>query len=436
MGRSANLPRGLVERFRARGGTWPDDTGCALLHVDMDAFYASVEIRDHPELAGKPVVVGGTAHRGVVASANYLAREYGVRSAMPTSHARRLAPHAVFVPPNFARYQEVSRGVMAIFRDITPLVEPLSLDEAFLDVGGALRRLRSSPGAVAQEIRRQVEQAHGITCSVGVAPTKFLAKLASGLCKPDGMMVVPKAAVLEFLHPLPVSALWGVGKRTAEQLDRVGLETIADVAATPLPRLRRVVGAALAEHLHALAQGLDDRPVVPSTREKSIGAEETFEVDHFDRALLRRELLRLSERSTATLRARGLRGRTVSIKVRFADFTTITRSKTLRVPTDVAQEVYRTASALLDEQVPPGAVRLIGVRVEQLVEGDGGEQLMFDAPERGWRDAEQAADQARTRFGTAAVRPASLLTSAPVRPNAPQPGPDRAAEPGPPIRDH
>ncbi|MBB5955703.1 DNA polymerase-4 [Saccharothrix tamanrassetensis] len=425
MGRSGDLPRGLVDRFRARGDTWPDDTGCAMLHVDMDAFYASVEIRDNPELAGKPVVVGGTANRGVVASANYLAREYGVRSAMPTSHARRLAPHAVFVMPNFARYQEISRGVMAIFRDITPLVEPLSLDEAFLDVSGALRRLRLTPAAIAQLVRRQVEQAHGITCSVGVAPTKFLAKLASGMCKPDGVMVVPKTAVLEFLHPLPVSALWGVGKRTAEQLDRVGLETVADVAATPLPRLRRVLGVALAEHLHALARGLDDRPVVPSTREKSIGAEETFEVDHFDRELLRRELLRLSERSAATLRSRGLRGRTVSIKVRFADFTTITRSKTLRVATDVTQEVFRTASALLDEQVPPGAVRLIGVRIEQLVQGEDGEQLMFDAPERGWREAEQAADQARSRFGRAAVKPASLLTTAVSQPNEPQPRPDR-----------
>ncbi|QFZ22595.1 DNA polymerase IV [Saccharothrix syringae] len=424
MGRSADLPRGLVDRFLARGDRWPDDTGCPMLHVDMDAFYASVEIRDRPELVDRPVVVGGTAHRGVVASANYLAREFGVRSAMPTAHARRLAPHAVFVPPNFTRYQEVSRGVMAIFRDITPLVEPLSLDEAFLDVSGALRRLRLTPAGVARSVREQVEAAFGITCSVGVAPTKFLAKLASGMCKPDGLMVVPRSEVLTFLHPLPVSALWGVGKRTAEQLARVGLETVADVAATPLPRLRRVLGVALAEHLHALAQGHDDRPVVPSTREKSIGAEETFEVDHFDRELLKRELLRLSERSAASLRARGLRGRTVSIKVRFADFTTITRSKTLRVATDVTQEVYQTAAALLAEQVPAGAVRLIGVRIEQLVEGDGGEQLMFDAPERGWREAEQAADQARSRFGRAAVRPASLLTGGPARSGERAPRPE------------
>ena len=425
MGRSANLPRGLVDRFIARDGRWPDDTGCTMLHVDMDAFYAAVEIRERPELCDKPVVVGGVGGRGVVSSANYIAREFGVRSAMPTAHARRLAPHAVFLPPSFGLYQETSRGVMAIFRDISPLVEPLSLDEAFLDVSGALRRMNSTPGDIAGLIRAQVEESFGITCSVGVAPTKFLAKLASGMCKPDGFMVVPKVAVLDFLHPLPVSALWGVGKRTAETLDRAGLETVGDIAATPLPRLRKTIGFALAEHLHALAQGHDDRPVVPESKEKSIGAEETFEVDHFDRALLKRELLRLAERSASQLRAKGLRSRTVSIKVRFADFSTITRSKTLRVPTDLTHEVYATASTLLEEQVPEGAVRLIGVRLEQLVEEESGEQLMFDAPERGWREAEQAADQARTKFGLGAIRPASLLGTQPRRSGVTEPKPDR-----------
>jgi DNA polymerase-4 len=425
VGRSGNLPRGLVDRFLARGDQWPDDTGCPMLHVDMDAFYASVEIRERPELVNQPVVVGGIGNRGVVCSANYLAREFGVRSAMPTAHARRLAPHAVFLPPSFGLYQEISRGVMAIFRDISPLVEPLSLDEAFLDVSGSLRRMGTTSGAIAALIREQVEAEHGITCSVGVAPTKFLAKLASGMCKPDGFMVVPRDAVLDFLHPLPVSALWGVGKKTAEQLDRVGLDTVADVAATPLPRLRKVLGVALAEHLHALARGHDDRPVVTGAKEKSIGAEETFEVDHFDRELLKRELLRLSERSASQLRAKGLRSRTVSIKVRFADFTTITRSKTLRVATDLTHEVFATASTLLEEQVPEGAVRLIGVRLEQIVEGESGEQLMFDAPERGWREAEQAADQARSRFGSAAIRPASLLSPQPRRSGVPEPKPDR-----------
>ena len=425
MGRSANLPRGLVDRFIARDGRWPDDTGCPMLHVDMDAFYAAVEIREQPELRHKPVIVGGTGNRGVVSSANYIAREFGVRSAMPTAHARRLAPHAVFLPPSFGLYQETSRGVMAIFRDISPLVEPLSLDEAFIDVSGSLRRMGMTSGAIAALIRTQVQEAYGITCSVGVAPTKFLAKLASGMCKPDGFMVVPRTSVLEFLHPLPVSALWGVGKKTAEQLDRVGLETVGAIAATPLPRLRKLLGVALAEHLHALAQGHDDRAVVPESKEKSIGAEETFEVDHFDRALLKRELLRLAERSASQLRAKGLRGRTVSIKVRFSDFSTITRSRTLQVPTDLTHEVYATACTLLDDHVPDGAVRLIGVRLEQLVEGETGEQLMFDAPERGWREAEQAADQARSKFGLTAIGPASLLGTQPRRSGTTEPKPDR-----------
>ncbi|WP_285504393.1 DNA polymerase IV [Actinokineospora sp. NBRC 105648] len=426
MGRSGDLPRGLVERYRAGPDGWPDDTGCPMLHVDMDAFYASVEIRERPELVDRPVVVGGVGVRGVVSSANYLARTFGVRSAMPTSQARRLCPQAVFLPPTFALYQEVSAGVLAIFREITPLVEPLSLDEAFLDVSGALRRLRTTPAGVGARIRERVRAEHGIVCSVGVGPTKFVAKLASGLAKPDGMLVVPRGEITDFLHPLPVSALWGVGKRTAERLADVGLERVADVAAAPLPRLRRMLGVAMAEHLHALASGHDDRAVQPSNVEKSIGAEETFEVDHFDRALLKRELLRLSERTAASLRARGLRGRTVSIKVRYADFTTISRAKTLMVATDVTQEIYRTAIQLLDEQTPPGAVRLIGVRVEQLGTG-GSEQLALDAPEQGWREADQAADRARSKFGTAAIRPAALLGNRPDRAGATEPKPDKPA---------
>lgn len=413
MGRSGGLPKDIAGKYRvdeSDPATWPSDDGCAILHVDMDAFYASVEIRDRPELRDHPVVVGGVGARGVVASANYPARGFGVRSAMPTSTARRLCPQAVFLPPDFTVYREVSRGVMAIFAELTPLVEPLSLDEAFLDVSGALRRTRMSPTQLGAEIRRRVAAAHRIPCSVGVAATKFLAKLASGMAKPDGMLVVPKDEGLDFLHPLPVSALWGVGARTAEQLSRVGLASVADIAATPLPRLRKVVGVAMAGHLHALANGHDPRAVVPDSVDKSIGAEETFDIDHHDRNVLRRELLRLAERTAASLRSRGVRGRTVSIKVRFADFTTITRSRTLPVATDVTQEVYRTACRLLAEQVPPGAVRLIGVRVEQLTgSGGGGEQLALDAPEHGWRDADLAADQARSRFGTAAVRPASLL---------------------------
>jgi DNA polymerase IV len=415
-----------VDRFRAGVDGWPDDTGCTILHVDMDAFYASVELRTRPELRDKPVIVAGGSVRGVVLAANYPARKFGVGSAMPVSRARRLCPHAVYLPPSPAKYQEVSRAVMAAFRDLTPLVEPLSLDEAFLDVAGALKRLRLTSAGIGAELRRRVEAEHDLTCSVGVGPTKFVAKLASGLAKPDGMVVVPRDQVLEFLHPLPVGALWGVGQRTAERLAGVGLERVADVAAAGLPRLRRTLGVAAAEHLYALAHGHDDRVVEPELAEKSLGAEETFEVDQSDRAVVKRELLRLSERTAASLRQRGLRGRTVSIKVRFGDFTTITRSRTLPVATDVTQVIYRTAATLLDEQTPPGAIRLIGVRVEQLGE-DSGEQLTLDAPARGWREADQAADVARGKFGHAAVRPASLLGERPQWTGIVESKPDRVS---------
>lgn len=400
-----------------------------MLHVDMDAFYASVEIRERPELAGRPVVVAGGSNpagdRGVVLSASYPARAFGVRSAMPVAQARRLCPQAEFVAPHFPRYAEVSRGVMALFAEITPLVEPLSLDEAFLDVGGSVRRLGMSPAGIGEWIRGQVYDAHRVSCSVGVAPSKSLAKLASGLCKPDGLLVVPADGVLEFLHPLPLTALWGVGQRTAQALRRLGCATVADVASTPLPALRRAVGLACAAHLHELANGRDDRPVVPDLPEKSVGAEETFAQDVTDRVVLRRELLRLVHRATAALRRRGLRGRTIALKIRYPDFTTVTRSRTLAEPTDSAHGVFAVATELLAGNLPCGAaVRLLGVRVEQLVRGAATEQLTLDGAGANWGganwgganwpDAERAADTARSRFGADAVRPATLL-EAPVQ---------------------
>lgn len=412
MGRNAALPDGF-ERFRVDGQRVPDDTGCGVLHVDMDAFFAAVELRTRPELADRPVIVAGTGPRAVVLSANYPARRYGVRSAMPLGAARRLCPHAVHLPPSRDSYGEVSRGVLAIFRELTPLVEPLSLDEAFLDVSGALRRLRATPAGLGAHIRERVAAEHGITCSVGVAGMKFVAKLASGMAKPDGMVVVPVARTLEFLHPLPVSALWGVGAKTEQNLRSHGLDTVADIAATPLDRLRRMLGAAAGEHLHTLAHGRDERPVVPNAEEKSIGAEHTFDTDQHDRAVLVRRLLLLSERVATTLRTKGLRGRTVSIKVRFADFRTITRARTLPGATDVARQIHAVAVSLLEEAAPQAgahAVRLIGVRLDGLAGGAVGEQLAFDAPEPRWRDAEVAADVARSRYGSAAVRPASLLS--------------------------
>ncbi|HEY1004765.1 MAG TPA: DNA polymerase IV, partial [Streptosporangiaceae bacterium] len=229
-----------------------DDTGCHILHVDMDAFYASVEIRDQPELAGRAVIVGGTGGRGVVLSASYQARVFGVRSAMPVGRAQRMCPHAVFVPPRHRRYAEVSKEVMAIFGTVTPEAEPLALDEAFLDVAGALRRL-GPPAVIARHIRAQVVAQQGITCSVGVATTKFVAKIASARCKPDGLLVVSRAGTLDFLHALPVSALWGVGERTGEVLARLGLRTVADIAHTPLATLQHELGVAQGSHLAALA---------------------------------------------------------------------------------------------------------------------------------------------------------------------------------------
>ena len=386
-----------------------DDTGCHVLHVDMDAFFASVEVRRRPELRGRPVVVGGIGPRGVVSSASYEARRYGVRSAMPTARARRLCPNAEYLPPDFAAYSEASRAVMAIFSDVTPLVEPLSVDEAFLDVAGAVRLL-GRPAAIARRIRGRVRAEQDLTCSVGVASTKFLAKLASTRAKPDGLLVVPAERSLEFLQPLPVEALWGVGDRTAETLRRLGLATVRDLAEAPLGMLRHAVGEAAAAHLHALAWNRDPRRVSTGRVEKSIGAETTFDTDVSDPAVLRRTLLGLTAKVARRMRAAGQVGRTVAIKVRFADFTTVNRSRTLATPTDVARELLDVSWALLTALRMAGPVRLIGVRMEGLHEaGDAPRQLAFGERERGWREAERASDAAAARFGAGAIGPASLL---------------------------
>jgi DNA polymerase IV len=387
-----------------------DDSGCPVLHVDMDAFYASVELRSRPELRGLPVIVGGGGSRGVVLSATYEARRFGVHSAMPMARARRLCPRAVVLPPHYDTYVEVSSGVMEIFRSITPLVEPLALDEAFLDVAGARRRL-GRPATIGELIRARVADEQGITCSVGVASTKFVAKLASTRCKPDGLLVVPRDDVVSFLHPLPVSALWGVGERTEEALSRLGLRTVGDVANTPLATLQRALGPGSGAHLHALSWGRDDREVIPHEPDRSIGAEETFARDVDDPEVVRRELLRLAERTAVRLRAAALQGRTVSIKVRFADFTTITRARTLRETTDVGQEIYLTACSLYDALgLDRARIRLVGVRVEGLIDAQRQpRQLLLGERDHGRRDAERAADQAVRRFGRGVVRPASLV---------------------------
>jgi DNA polymerase-4 len=402
--------RSQLDRPGQTSGQAPDDTGCTVLHVDMDAFFASVELLSRPELRGTPVIVGGGGSRGVVLSATYEARKFGVHSAMPMTRARRLCPQATVISPSHGNYSRVSAGVMEIFRSITPLVEPLASDEAFLDVSGAGRRL-GSPATIAALIRDRVADEQGITCSVGVAPTKFVAKLASTRSKPDGLLVVPRTEVVSFLHPLPVGALWGVGDKTEETLLRLGLRTVGDIANTPLSTLRRALGPAAGAHLHALSWGRDERSVVPHEPDKSIGAEETFARDVDDPAVIRRELLRLSEKVAARMRGAGLQGRTVTIKVRFADFTTITRARTIRDATDVAREIYATARELYDALgLDRARLRLVGVRVEGLVDAAGQpRQLQLGERPRGWREAERAADRAAVRFGDGAVRPAALV---------------------------
>jgi DNA polymerase IV len=404
------VSRKQLQRPGPRSGPPGDDTGCTVLHVDMDAFFVGVELLERPDLRGRPVVVGGAGPRGVVAAASYEARAYGVHSAMPMSRARRLCPRAVVLPPRHDVYAVVSAGVMDIFKSITPLVEPLALDEAFLDVSGALRRL-GRPAEIGRLIRRRVFEQQGITCSVGVASTKFAAKLASTTCKPDGLLVVPADGIVDFLHPLPVSALWGVGERTEEILRRLGLRTVGDLAATPPATLRHELGEAVGEHLYALASGRDPRPVVATAPDKSIGSEETFDRDIGDPGLIRRELLRMSERVGARLREAGLAGRTVAVKLRRPDFTTISRSRTLPDPTDLARDVYATACALYAASGLEGApLRLVGVRVENLVPaGSATRQLALGEPETGWREAEHAIDLAARRFGEGAVRPATLM---------------------------
>lgn len=416
MGRSADLPR-----TGDGGNEHADDTGCNVLHVDMDAFFASVEVRRNPELRGKALIVGGYGKRGVVTSATYEARAYGVRSAMPMSRALRLCPHAVVLPGNHADYCAVSTRIMEIFSTFTPLVQPLSLDEAFLQIGGAIRLL-GRPREIAQKVRATIEAEEGITCSVGVAPTMFVSKIASTMSKPNGLLVVPKDRVLEFLHPLSVTALWGVGPRTAETLRSLGLRTIGELSRARPQTLSSNLGAASAAHLSALAMGLDPRTVSTARREKSIGAEETFYVDTDDLDQIRTEILRLSQKVGAKLRTQHYETKTINLKVRYADFTTISRSRTLAAATESSRDIYDSAGALFDELVRTDldgqSLRLIGVRAEGLVPSrDSPRQLLLGEPEHGWSDAERVVDELTARFGGGVVRPATLVKSGENPPN-------------------
>ena len=388
----------------------------SIIHVDMDAFFVSVELLDQPELRGKPVVVGGDGERGVVAAASYEARSFGVYSAMSSVQARRLCPHAIFLRGRYERYSEVSANVMAIFRDVTPLVEPLSLDEAFLDVSGALRLLGEAP-VIAGTLRQRVLDEQGLTCSVGVASTKFVAKLATGAAKPkasekgpqfgSGVFVVQPDETLGFLRPLPVESLWGVGPATLAKLHRIGVLTIADLADLPEENVVAVLGRSQGRHLHSLSNGHDERSVEPDRAMKSIGHEETFAHDHHLRSTLDRELVQFADAVASRLRAQGLVARTIQLKVRFGDFTTITRSTTLAVSVDDSHSLLEAGRQLLELVDPAQGVRLLGLSVSGL-SSDSSKQLTFDEATSGpgWQEADRMIDEIRARFGDDAIGPA------------------------------
>lgn len=398
-----------------------------ILHVDMDAFYASIEIRDNPALAGQPVCVGGTPEgRGVIAAASYEARRYGVRSAMPTIEALRLCPQLVLLPPDFERYTAASREIMAVFTSFTPLVEPLSLDEAFLDVSGC-ERLFGDAQVIGRAIKQEILRRTGLIASVGVAPSKFLAKLASDLSKPDGFRVIEAHEVREILDPLPVSKIYGVGPRTALRLESMGVSTIGDLARRSREEVARAFGAT-GVWIHDLAHGIDPRRVTPRREEKSHGMERTFPEDLSDREELRRFLLEFCEEVAFGLRDKGLRGRTVTLKIRYANFTTLTRTRTLDNPTNLGPRIYSTARELL-EKTPPGSVRLIGVQVSSLTDvrapiqerlfgdfelTDSGPVPRHDRSERLERVTE-GLDKLRRKYGEKTVVPASLLGHKPLK---------------------
>ncbi|WP_243074997.1 DNA polymerase IV [Microbacterium sp. SS28] len=400
-----------------------DDTGTGILHVDMDAFFAAVAVLDDPSLKGKPVIIGGLEGRGVVSSATYEARRYGVRSAMPVGQALRLCPTAIVVPPTFDRYVELSKHVMRIFHEFTPIVEPLSIDEAFLDVRGA-RRLWGSPGRIAVDLRRRVLDETGLTCSIGVAATKHVAKMASTLSKPDGLLIVRGADTAAFLAEQPVRALWGIGPKAGEALESRGIRSVADILDTPRPVLDRVLGAAMGDRIWHLARGLDARHVDTARVEKSVGHEETFHHDIDDPAVLRSEFRRLADRVGARLRENAWEASTIAIKVRFADFTTISRSQTLAEPTSVGQRIGDAALELFGAVDRPLPVRLVGVRGEKLRPVAMDMATLWDDDEE-WRRVEGALDDAAARFGRGTVTRATLLGRArgggtlPSNPKAP-----------------
>ena len=384
-----------------------DDSGTPFLHLDMDAFFASVEELDDPTLVGKPVIVGGSNGRGVVSAANYIARKFGVNSAMPMSTALKRCPSAEVRRPRFDRYSEVSRRVFSILDDFTPLVQPLSIDEAFLDVSGA-RAILGRPVEIARAIRARVRRDVGLAASVGVASSMFVAKVAGARSKPDGLLVVPASETIEFLEPLPVTALWGVGAVTAKRLASFGLQTIGDIQRAGLDSLEPILGRRLAAHLIDLAHGIDPREIESASHDRSIGRSNTFGVDLVDVADMKREILRQATDVAARARRRDTLGHTVVLTVRFADWNTITRSHTMTDPSNATKTIIREATALLEALDLRGQpVRLLGVRLESLV-GEGDLGFLWEDEDDG-HDIDSVVDAVSDKFGFGAVQPASLI---------------------------
>ena len=382
-----------------------------IAHLDLDAFYVCVELRRHPELRGRPVFVGGR-NRGVVLSASYEARALGIRSAMPSVTARRLCPEAIALSPDMETYVEASKAVFAILDTVTDVVEGASVDEAYLDLTRTRSRL-GRPEDVVADLRARIQAEQGLPSSAGLGPNPFVAKMASREAKPDGLLVVPPERVADFLWPLPVDRMWGVGEATAGTLHRLGLRTIGDLARTSSATLQRALGPRQGEKLVGLANGIDPRRLTarrPEEHERSIGAQETFPADVYDPVIVHRELLRLAERTSARLRRSRLVGRTVTLSLRFANFSAITRSLTLPEPTDLTDEIHRRAVCLFDRLgLQRARVRQVGIRMEGLQDAATvSTQADLFTPDHGWREATAAIDRANLRFGPHAVQRASL----------------------------
>ncbi len=384
----------------------------SIIHLDMDAFYPAVEVLDKPELKGKPVIVGGAKERGVVSSASYEARRFGVHSAQPIATAIRLCPDGIFMPVRMSRYKEVSRQVFEIFHCFTPLVEPLSIDEAFLDLTGA-ERLMGQTKVIAKKIKETVLKKTGLTVSAGVASSKFVAKIASDIDKPDGLTVVPPNRVREFLDPLPVKKMWGVGKVTQQALARLNVKTYRDLRQIPVEILEKNFGKHGAA-MHLLSMGIDERDVEPEREPKSIGHEQTFMKDILDPDQARKEILSLANRVALRMRREEVRGSTVSLKVKYSDFTQITRAATLPEPTDDSMEIYSTSCRLLKKTaVGKRPVRLLGISLSQLSTLEGEKQLFLFDQDKGYqkrKNLNTALDSICDKFGEKSIRPATLIS--------------------------